>query len=129
MYRFTKLNLYIPRLDTIGIAGFSHDFRTLYGEPAETKIAFDSLADITLTIVDRLKLMLSEALPIVASIPTNRSSLAERIGDSLKDVATKLLADSEEVGDQKSEDKSIIGILGSFPAHILRFAGLFMLVI
>jgi hypothetical protein len=53
-------------------------------------------------------------VPIIDWIPTLTNRLSEKFGTSTKIAAVKLLADSKNVGDQKSEDKSILGVLRTF---------------
>ena len=112
--RFTGLsryNLCVYRLDTIGIAGFSHDFRSLQGERSEVYTAFEALFSRELSMLDIANLLFIDVFPMIDQLPTPRKKLRANLGASLRDIAVKLLADSEKIGNQKPEDKSIIGLL------------------
>jgi hypothetical protein len=57
---------------------------------------------------------MAPVLPIIDRIPTFTKSLVENLNASMKSAAAKLLADSKKIGDQKPEDKSIMGLLRQF---------------
>jgi len=98
-------------LDTIGIAGFSHDFRSLDGERSDVYTAFESFSIGKVSMFDIVTIMLVNFIPIIDQIPRARKKVRENLSNSLRDIAVKLLKDSEKIGDQKSEDRSIIGLL------------------
>jgi hypothetical protein len=105
--------LQFPRLDTIGIAGFSYDFRTLNGEHPDVEEAFESFSDFNPSFFDVTISLMESIFPVLGRIPTFEKSLRQKLGSSIRDVAVKLLADSKKMGDQKPEDKSIMGLLRS----------------
>jgi hypothetical protein len=104
---------FLLRLDTIGIAGFSHDFGTLHGERSAVYDALESFFGGKLSMLDIANILLVNVIPVIDLLPTTRKGLKDNLGASLTDIAVNLLADSEKVGDQKPEDKSIIGLLRS----------------
>jgi len=98
-------------IDTIGIAGFSHDFKALSGANPEVQRAFETFTESKISIVDIANLLISPVFPLIDLIPTAKKNATKRLNQSLKHVGVKLLADSKKVGDQKPADKSIIGVL------------------
>ncbi|KAJ7725682.1 cytochrome P450 [Mycena metata] len=82
-------------LDTTGLAGFSHDFRTLSGKTSDVGTAFDSIGSRP-SAFDRAIFLSSLIVPVLGRIPhgrhTNLARLRETIGDS-------------------GADKSVIGLL------------------
>ncbi|KAF7331244.1 hypothetical protein MKEN_00001400 [Mycena kentingensis (nom. inval.)] len=101
-------------LDSIGIAGFGHDFRSVDGEPSTVADVFDSMAlnggrAATLSLII---FMLGTQLPILAELPTPRNRLFKGLRRTLAGIADDLLAKSrkEKEADTVAE-KSIIGLL------------------
>jgi len=112
-------NFCVCRLDTIGIAGFSHDFRSLHGERSEVYTAFESFTNGQMSMFDIVTILLDNFIPMIDQLPRPRKKSRENLSNSLRDIAVKLLVDSEKIGDQKHEDKSIIGLLRLLSIHLL----------
>ena len=112
--RFEIWILRLYRLDSIGIAGFSRDFRALHSEHPDTQIVFDSLSDTKYSKLDILSLMVNHIFPIIDWIQTTRKTLMEKAGSLLKTIVAEFVANSDRVGDQKPDDRSINGLLSSF---------------
>ncbi|KAJ7165920.1 cytochrome P450 [Mycena filopes] len=102
-------------LDSIGIAGFSHDFKYIDGQESAVTTAFEAMQLSEASILTKLIFMLSFVFPILLSLPTQRMRLFWDLRSSLNVIAQRLLARmrsekdagvSEELG-----DKSIIGLL------------------
>jgi hypothetical protein len=104
------------RLDAIGIAAFSHDFKTLDGKHSDVQTAFEAFAGPKPSYFEAVILLLSLVFPIMERIPTKSRVAAKKFNACLENVARKLLADLKKTGDQKSGDheKSILGLLCSF---------------
>ncbi|KAG2039475.1 cytochrome P450 [Suillus americanus] len=85
-------------LDTIGIAGFSHDFGSLDGKRASVTDVFDTFA-----------------FPIIMKMPTKRTNLLKKLGVTMGKISDELLIRSCREKDVsmsgKDEEKSIIGLL------------------
>ncbi|KAJ7701726.1 cytochrome P450 [Mycena metata] len=65
-------------LDTIGLAGFSHDFCTLSGQTSKIADAFDSL-DSKPSFLDAIAFLLSTISPIFDHIPTGRREMVNQL--------------------------------------------------
>lgn len=107
------------RLDTIGIAGFSHDFGTLHGEQPEVLTIFEGFSSLKPSFVAIATFLLHPVAPFLGYIPTDVWRLTTRLNDAMGLIATALLQSSKEIGD-KPDDKSAMGLLGS-PAFILSW--------
>ncbi|EMD31752.1 hypothetical protein CERSUDRAFT_88647 [Gelatoporia subvermispora B] len=100
-------------LDTIGIAGFSHDFGTLLGKHAPVADAFDQLGHVKPSVSVVTMLALSTVVPWVTNIPTERHVLLHHLNQSMEDIASELLENTrrEAEGSAAKIDNSIIGLL------------------
>ncbi|KAJ6487823.1 cytochrome P450 [Mycena sanguinolenta] len=93
-------------LDTIGLAGFSHDFGTLSGKTSNIATAFDSLGSHA-SHFDTAIFLLSFIIPAIRSIPTARHVMLNELGDSMRSLGETFLA----AADDTVADKSVIGLL------------------
>lgn len=101
-------------LDSLGIAGFSHDFGTLQGKYSVVAEVLDSFGAIKLTFVDIFKLIFSPAFPILTTIPTPRFNLFKKFKLTSKEISRELLERTrkEKGGDiEDKKDHSVIGLL------------------
>lgn len=102
-------------LDTIGIAGFSHDFRTLAGHKSSVATAFDSFGSLKEYVFSRAVFILSIIIPVLSNIPTPRNKQFGLLSSTMHQISEELLArtrkEKENVGYGHSGDKSIIGLL------------------
>ncbi|KAJ7289122.1 cytochrome P450, partial [Mycena rebaudengoi] len=99
-------------LDSIGIAGFSHEFSSLDGKPCEVTDAFENLSNARPSPVENIRFLLGMFLPWVKDwIPTERGKKLDELKISLREVANKLLERSRVSGVAYGEEKSIIGLL------------------
>jgi hypothetical protein len=92
-------------LDTIGLAGFSHDFGALSGKASNIATVFDSIG--SLSFMDVLLFMLSSILP-VPKVPTARQLMLDKLNKTITGLSDKFLATTGDV----TKDKSVIGLLG-----------------
>ncbi|KAG8218157.1 cytochrome P450 [Butyriboletus roseoflavus] len=101
-------------LDTVGIAGFSHDFGSLDGKPASVTEVFDSFGN-TKAKRHKFLILLAQTLPWLLNLPTSRSKLIQRLNDTMGDIANVLLMRSKKEKEAgtlgETEEKSIIGLL------------------
>jgi cytochrome P450 len=103
-------------LDTIGIAGFSHDFGSLDGKRASVTEVFDTFGkDQQASAVNQIVLLLASAFPIIIKMPTKHSYLVKKLGDTMGEISNNLLTRSRQEKDanmsERDEEKSIIGLL------------------
>ncbi|KAJ7886186.1 cytochrome P450 [Mycena olivaceomarginata] len=102
-------------LDSIGIAGFSHDFQYLDGKQSPVTAAFEALGVDDMDLLTKLVFVLSFTFPFLLSVPTQRMRLFWKLCQSLNVIAERLLANTrrEKEGGVAEEltDKSVIGLL------------------
>ncbi|KAG2741072.1 cytochrome P450 [Suillus brevipes Sb2] len=103
-------------LDTIGIAGFSHDFGSLDGERASVTEVFDTFGNNQqASAVNHVFIMIASAFPIITKIPTQRANLFKKLSVTMGEISDDLLTRSRREKDvnmsEKDEEKSIIGLL------------------
>ena len=102
-------------LDTVGIAGFAHDFGALEGRHSDVEVLFDSFGSAPVGAgLSILLPLLAPVLPFLANIPTKRSRLVKKLHSSMEEVSEELLARSrkeKEAGDTGGSSRSIIGAL------------------
>ena len=105
-------------LDSIGVAGFGHDFGALQGKKTEIIEVFDAFANLGTDYFFIIIFLLGSKLPFLNRIPTARSNLFTRLGASLRDVSGELLsksrAEKESGGLTAEMSQSIIGTLRKF---------------
>ncbi|KAJ8077591.1 hypothetical protein PM082_002023 [Marasmius tenuissimus] len=97
-------------LDSIGIAGFSHDFGSLDGKPSAVVDAFESLGQTPPSKLGLIIFLLSFVFPSLMSMPTRRNKRLLELRRSMGEIADELLERSRK-GDLGADDKSIIGLL------------------
>jgi cytochrome P450 len=103
-------------LDTIGLAGFSHDFGALDGKQASVTQIFDTFSSSSSASTLNIGLsLLANVFPFLVQIPTARSRLTSKLNRAMEEISNTLLArtkrelDTGVVGDE--EEKSVIGLL------------------
>ena len=106
------------RLDTIGIAGFSHDFGSLDGMPASVTEVFDAFGGTDRgRNLDMFLIMLAHSLPWVLKLPTPHSKLVKRLNDTMGDISNVLLTKSKKEKEAgtlgETDEKSLLGILST----------------
>ncbi len=109
-------------LDSVGIAGFGHDFGSLENKKSDVRSLFDSIGSTPHARSGSRGLaillpLLMPVLPILMMIPTKRSKVIGRLHGSMADISNVLLERSRkerEAGmqDEKgSAGQTIIGAL------------------
>ncbi|KAJ7128343.1 cytochrome P450 [Mycena epipterygia] len=94
-------------LDTIGLAGFSHDFGALSGRTSAVATVFNSIGSKP-SFADTALLLLSLLTPIFDNIPTGRRSMLDQLTKTMRGLANTFLSTT---GTGDSTDKSVIGLL------------------
>ncbi|KAI6147911.1 cytochrome P450 [Pisolithus tinctorius] len=103
-------------LDTIGMAGFSHEFDSLSGKPATIQQVFSAFdASAKQSFVDVAVVLFADVFPVFSYVPVSCVKSLTDMQNTLSGIAKKLLdrvekEKKEGVIDGK-EDKSIIGVL------------------
>ncbi|KAF4600491.1 hypothetical protein EYR38_005120 [Pleurotus pulmonarius] len=97
-------------LDSIGIAGFSHNFGQLDGKDSDVAVAFDSFGD-SRNALTMFILLLSHYLPFLAALPTKHNRAIRRLRKSLSDISYELLEQTRKESQGGVDEKSIVGLL------------------
>ena len=104
------------RLDSIGIAGFSHDFGSLKGNISPVVAAVDSFGSIKPSFFLILSFVFGMILPgLSTKIPNQLTRIMRSLGSGVREIASDLL---DKAMNEKAEvgagevDQSIIGALG-----------------
>ncbi|KAI6017137.1 cytochrome P450, partial [Pisolithus marmoratus] len=102
-------------LDTIGLAGFSHDFGSLDGKSTPITEIFSTFGSSKRSAMNVGLVLLSEVFPLLEYVPTPRTKLFHEMQRIVENISTGLLArtrkEKEEGVLDGKEDKSIIGVL------------------
>ncbi|OBZ71957.1 Secologanin synthase [Grifola frondosa] len=103
---------FVNRLDSIGIAGFSHDFGSLDGKKSAVATVFETFGTLKPSVLTKFILLFSQTFPILFRIPTPLSRLERQLNSSTQGIADELLENTrkESYGTNTAE-KSIIGVL------------------
>ncbi|KAF9466901.1 cytochrome P450 [Collybia nuda] len=97
-------------LDSIGIAGFSHDFGSLDGKPCAVVDAFESLSNDRPSTLATIMFLLSVFFPSLQNLPTERRKKLSELTRCLREIADVLLERNKQ-GSADNDEKSIIGLL------------------
>ncbi|KIM86964.1 hypothetical protein PILCRDRAFT_815408 [Piloderma croceum F 1598] len=101
-------------LDSLGIAGFSHDFGTIQGKHSVIAEVLDSFSMIKMSSVETFKLVLGLAFPILTHIPTQRKNLFKKFRYKTEEISKGLVERTrkEKEGDvENKQDRSVIRLL------------------
>ncbi|KAG2155793.1 cytochrome P450 [Suillus bovinus] len=103
-------------LDTVGIAGFSHDFGALDGKRASVTEVFDTFgSNQQVSAVNRVFILLASSFPIITKIPTKRTNMIKKLSVTMEQISNELLIRSRREKDVNTSEgdqgNSIIGLL------------------
>ncbi|KAJ6482242.1 cytochrome P450 [Mycena vulgaris] len=102
-------------LDSVGLAGFSHDFQYIEGKKSPVTEVFEALQVTKTTFATTLVALLAFKFPFLLNIPTRRTRMSGELRRSLSVIAQRLLENArrEKEGNVAEEltDKSVIGLL------------------
>ncbi|KAM6495399.1 Cytochrome P450 [Amanita muscaria] len=98
-------------LDSMGIAGFGHDFRSLDGHKSPVSEALDGLLEDNSTF--RVIFLLGLLFPPVFKLPLRPMEILRRMHKAFSDIATVLLEKSQQEKELSNgeKDRSILGML------------------
>ncbi|PIL36501.1 cytochrome P450 [Ganoderma sinense ZZ0214-1] len=102
-------------LDSIGIAGFSHDFGSLEGRPSAVAEVFDAMGHVKPGILTAAALFFGNVFPFLWRLPTETRRLQLKLNQCMEEIAVPLLESTRRemkgLGEKGKEEKSIIGLL------------------
>ncbi|KAH9483305.1 Cytochrome P450 monooxygenase 215 [Psilocybe cubensis] len=100
-------------LDSVGIAGFGHDFHALEGKNSPVVDVFESFSDEDTSWLSRFVFLMGPVLPVLQNLPTAQNRTLKRLRETMGDIADELLVRNRKAKEGKSvsEEKSIIGLL------------------
>ncbi|KAF8148841.1 cytochrome P450 [Crassisporium funariophilum] len=100
-------------LDSVGIAGFGHDFHALDGKDSPVVEVFNSFSSGNTSVLSHFVFLMGPVLPMLMNLPTKRNRMFKRLRTTMGGIADELLARNrgEKAGKPSLEDKSIIGLL------------------
>ncbi|OAX36033.1 cytochrome P450 [Rhizopogon vinicolor AM-OR11-026] len=79
-------------LDTIGIAGFSHDFGSLDRKHSSVTDMFDTFSNNSrASTVNQFLFLLAQVFPVVTKFPTKRTKLIEKLNVIMAEISNDLL--------------------------------------
>ena len=110
------IHRYCGRLDTIGLAGFSHNFGALEGKHTTVTEVFDTFgASPRSSALNKGLRLLAQTFPLLMRLPTRRGKLIQKLTLAMEEISNALLARTQkelEIGVAGgAEEKSIIGLL------------------
>lgn len=100
-------------LDSIGIAGFSHDFGTLYGNHLTIAEIIDAFSIVRPSFFAMICFLLEPIFPALRRVPTARGKLVQSLNESMADISHEMMERARKAsdGNAKPEDNSVIGLL------------------
>lgn len=101
-------------MDSIGIAGFGHDFGSLDGKYPAVVEAFDIIGSSNPGAISQFVFFLGPVLPMLLNLPTSRNRLFSRLHNSMVAIANELLVRTRKEKEGAAEEKSLIGLLSMF---------------
>ncbi|KAI6040734.1 cytochrome P450 [Pisolithus marmoratus] len=102
-------------LDTIGLAGFSHNFGSLEGKTASVTTILDTLGSApNRSVLNASWFAISQVVPALVYLPTRRAKLLQEMEKTLSSISKELLERTrkeKEVESVDGRDQSIIQLL------------------
>jgi hypothetical protein len=95
-------------LDTIGLAGFSHDFGALDEKTSAVGSAFTDLQEGAAGLGDAFVFILQLFFPRIASFPTPRQRAIKKLGVACEHLAEDIIAKAH--AEEKGE-RSVMGLM------------------
>ena len=102
-------------MDSIGIAGFSHNFGCLESKHCAVAEVFDAMGRLKPSPVTAIVILFSSIFPFLPRLPTETRKLQTKLNRSMEEIAVPLLENTRRemrgLGEKGKEEKSIIGLL------------------
>ena len=101
-----------PRLDSIGIAGFSHDFGALRGKGSVIADVFNSFSRLKPTLSQKLAFVLGGMFPFLAYLPSPRRVLERKFNSTAEGISRELLEKTRKEKEGTVEGKGDYSVMG-----------------
>ena len=114
MYLFLCHRMNCVSFDTIGVAGFGHEFGSLEGRQSDVKDMFEVFGSSPPKGLSIILPLLGPVLPLLQMIPNERESINKRLNKALAAISSVLLQKSrkeKEMGETEL-GRTIMGTLG-----------------
>ncbi|KAI8984875.1 cytochrome P450 [Trametes punicea] len=102
-------------LDSIGIAGFSHDFGSLEGNYSSVADVFDRMGHLKPSPITAAAIMFGHVFPFLWHLPTPMRRMQKKLNKSMEEIANVVLENARRemtgIGEKGREENSIIGLL------------------
>ena len=111
------IDSYRGRLDTIGLAGFSHDSGAVAGKPGVIEVFDTFVASPRSSALDLSLFLLAQVFPFLVRLPAPYWKLLQKLNVAMEDISNELLERTQKeleigvVGGK--EERSIIGSLST----------------
>ena len=103
------------RLDSIGIAGFSHDFKTLEGRHSVVAEVFDAIGHLKPSPITVLAMLFGNTFPFLWRVPTELRRLQIKFNRCIDEIAIPLLEatrrEMDGLGEKARRERSVIELL------------------
>ncbi|KIM51238.1 hypothetical protein SCLCIDRAFT_1224714 [Scleroderma citrinum Foug A] len=102
-------------LDSIGLAGFSHNFGSLEGKTSPVSTVLDGIGSSPRSKLNAGFFALSQVLPVLVHYPTKRTMLIQELPQELSKISEELLNKSKKEKEagiiDGNIDRSVVGLL------------------
>jgi cytochrome P450 len=100
-------------LDSIGAAGFAHEFGATTGKTSRVGKAVGAFTDMEMSVPALLITLLQPVIPFITAIPTERTRGSTEIKDAMGTLAAGILQETKnaEAEGDKADEKSVLGLL------------------
>jgi hypothetical protein len=99
-------------LDSIGTAGFGHDFGATMGKTSGVGKAFDAFIDLGMSLASLVAFLVHPVLPIVSAIPSERTRRANEVREECGALARLLLQETKKVESTDNRAIDPMSVLG-----------------
>jgi hypothetical protein len=96
-------------LDTMGLAGFSHDFGSLSGRKSDVSIAFDAIFAAQPGVADAVVFFLQIVFPLASNLHTRRQRAVDTLHEACGKLAKQVI---EKARVEEKGERSIMGLMG-----------------
>lgn len=119
---YTLLSFYrmnCVSLDTIGLAGFGHDFEALRGKNGDVEQAFDMLSSQPPKGINIAIVLLGRVFPSLIRIPTKRRRVLMNLNDQMQRIAEGLLSRTKKDAENGTFSASSRSVMGTLSKHLI----------
>jgi hypothetical protein len=101
----------VCRLDSIGLAGFSHDFGALKGQSSRVGELLESTSRSPVSFIEKAVILFQPSLPFLTAVPTMRAQMRREFKGACGKLARGLLVQTAQNEGSAADQKSILGLL------------------